>query len=176
MPGEYPRRAGLAVTGGRNDSHTGARFGGVWPTRLLARSPVRRLLGATSLSTLLAADLAFAQTEAVVRSSGLSVDTVQVIQISMFAGVMGAALISAIALIRERARISAENVELRNRIADLNASLQRSDALLNLRDQRVVVWASEKQKPELIGALPAETGAPEDRSGFLAFGRWLMPR
>ena len=176
MPGEYPRRAGLAVTGGRNDSHTGARFGGAWPTRLLARSPVRRLLGATSLSTLLAADLAFAQTEAVVRSSGLSVDTVQVIQISMFAGVMGAALISAIALIRERARISAENVELRNRIADLNASLQRSDALLNLRDQRVVVWASEKQKPELIGALPAETGAPEDRAAFLAFGRWLMPR
>lgn len=176
MPGEYPRRAGLAVTGGRNDSHTGVRFGGAWPKRLVARSPVRRLLGATSLSTLLAADLAFAQTEAVVRSSGLSVGTVEVIQISMFAGVMGAALISAIALIRERARTSAENVELRNRIADLNASLQRSDALLNLRDQRVVVWASEKQKPELIGALPAETGAPEDRAAFLAFGRWLMPR
>lgn len=176
MPGEYPRRAGLAVTGGRNDSHTGVRFGGAWPKRLFARSPVRRLLGATSLSTLLAADLAFAQTEAVVRSSGLSVGTVEVIQISMFAGVMGAALISAIALIRERARTSAENVELRNRIADLNASLQRSDALLNLRDQRVVVWASEKQKPELIGALPAETGAPEDRAAFLAFGRWLMPR
>jgi signal transduction histidine kinase len=176
MPGEYPHRAGLAVTGGRNDSHAGARFGGAWPKRLFARSFVRRLLGATSLSTLLAADLAFAQTEAVVRSSGLSVDTVEVIQISMFAGVMGAALISAIVLIRERARTSAENVELRNRIADLNASLQRSDALLNLRDQRVVVWASEKQKPELVGALPAETGAPEDRAAFLAFGRWLMPR
>ncbi|WP_353643937.1 ATP-binding protein [Mesorhizobium sp. WSM2239] len=176
MPGEYPRRAGLAVTGGRNDSHTGARFCEAWPKRLLGRSTVRRMLGATSLSTLLAADLAFAQTEAVVRSSGLSLGTVEVIQFSMFAGVMGAALISAIVLIRERARTSAENVELRNRIADLNASLQRSDALLNLRDQRVVVWASEKQKPELIGALPAETGAPEDRAAFLAFGRWLMPR
>jgi signal transduction histidine kinase len=174
MPGEYPLRAGLAVTGGRNDSHAGARFGRA--KRVLQRPSIRRLLGATSLSTLFAADLAFAQTEAVVRAAGLSVGTVEVIQIAMFVGVMGAALISAIVLIRERARTSAENADLRNRIADLNASLQRSDALLNLRDQRVVVWASEKQKPELIGTLPKETGAPEDRAAFLAFGRWLMPR
>ena len=84
--------------------------------------------------------------------------------------------VSAIFLIRERARTSAQNVELRARIADVNAALQRSEALLNLRDQRVVVWASENKKPELIGTLPIESGAPEDRAAFLAFGRWLMPR
>ena len=48
--------------------------------------------------------------------------------------------------------------------------------MLNLRDQRVIVWASDDKKPELIGTLPAEFGAPEDRGAFLAFGRWLMPR
>ena len=69
-----------------------------------------------------------------------------------------------------------ENVELRARIADLNAALQRSDALLNLRDQRVIVWNNDNKKPELVGALPAESGAPDERAAFLAFGRWLMPR
>ncbi|HEV2899638.1 MAG TPA: ATP-binding protein [Pseudaminobacter sp.] len=176
MPGEYPRRAGLAVTGGRNDFHAGARFGGTRLARLLVRSSAGRLFGATSLSTLLLADIAVAQTDATVRMAGLSVGTFEVMQMAMFTGVMGAALISAIVLIRERARTSGENAELRTRIADLNAALQRSEALLNLRDQRVVVWTAEKQKPELIGTLPAETGAPEDRSAFLAFGRWLMPR
>src|SRR5690606_38866422 len=31
-------------------------------------------------------------------------------------------------------------------------------------------------KPELVGTLPASTGAPEDRATFLAYGRWLTPR
>ncbi|TIW76562.1 MAG: alkaline phosphatase, partial [Mesorhizobium sp.] len=88
----------------------------------------------------------------------------------------GTAFLSAIVLIRERARTSAENVELRSRVADVSAALRRSEALLNLRDQRVVVWASENKKPELIGTLPTESGAPEERAAFLAFGRWLMPR
>ena len=39
----------------------------------------------------------------------------------------------------------------------LNAALQRAEALLNLRDQRVVVWGSDHKKPELIGTLPVES-------------------
>ena len=77
-------------------------------------------------------------------------------QLAVFVGVTGAALLSAIVLIRERARTSAENVELRSRVADVNAALRRSEALLNLRDQRVVVWASENKKPELVGTLPVD--------------------
>jgi signal transduction histidine kinase len=172
MPGEYPRQAGLAVTGGRRDSRAGlvrARL-----TRFLGRPSI--LLGTTLPPTLLAADMALAQTNTVLGVAGLSVGTFEVIQMAMFTGVMGAALISAIVLIRERARTSGENAELRSRIADLNAALQRSEALLNLRDQRVVVWTSEKHKPDLIGTLPTEAGAPEERAAFLAFGRWLMPR
>ena len=59
---------------------------------------------------------------------------------------MGAALLSAIWLIRERARTSRKMSTLRARVADLNAALQRSEALLNLRDQRVVVWAERQQE------------------------------
>jgi signal transduction histidine kinase len=129
------------------------------------------LSGATVISS-----TAMAQGQSGARVVGLSVGTVEVMQAAVFAGVMGAALVSAVWLIRERARTAAENSELRARVSDLNASIQRSEALLNLRDQRVVVWAGEKAKPEVVGALPPEVGAPEERSGFLAFGRWLTPR
>ncbi|TGQ06195.1 PAS domain-containing sensor histidine kinase [Mesorhizobium sp. M4B.F.Ca.ET.215.01.1.1] len=174
MPGENPPRAGQAVSGGQSDSvRSGSAVRG---GRLLRRAGVRMaaLLAGSALCSPLLGLAAHAEA-GVAQSAGLSVSTVEVMQLAMFAGVMGAALVSAIFLIRERARTSAQNAELRTRIADVNAALQRSEALLNLRDQRVVVWASENKKPELIGTLPLESGAPEDRAAFLAFGRWLMP-
>ncbi|RUM98560.1 PAS domain-containing sensor histidine kinase [Pseudaminobacter arsenicus] len=175
MPGDNPLRAGQAVSGGHEDS--GDRAVTLSNRQALLRPWRRRTRGffaATSLSGLLFADIAIAQ--GVADRAGLSVGTVEVMQLAVFVGVLGAALLSAIVMIRERARTAAENVDLRARVADLNAAQQRSDALLNLRDQRLVVWAREKEKPELLGSLPAEAGAPEDRSAFLAFGRWLMPR
>jgi hypothetical protein len=92
------------------------------------------------------------------------------------AGVVSAAFISAFLLIRERGRIDRENRQLKTRLADLGTALRRSEALLNLRDQRVVVWDDRNARPELIGTLPADAGAPEDRATFLAFGRWLVPQ
>ena len=132
-----------------------------------------QLLPAAPIVTGLAwPSLARAQTAAQASIVGAA----DVAQAAILLGVMGAALLSAIWLIRERSRTGAENAALRARVADLNAGLQRSTALINLRDQRIVVWASDKSKPEILGTLPAEVGAPEDRSDFLAFGRWLMPR
>ena len=104
----------------------------------------------------------------------LSVSTSDVVQLALFAGITGAAMISAILLIRERARTAAENVKLRERVAELDATQQRSEALLNLRDQRILVWHGDDRKPELVGTL-ADSGIPDDRSTFLAFGRWLTP-
>ncbi|MBZ9755432.1 PAS-domain containing protein [Mesorhizobium sp. ESP6-5] len=168
MPGENPLHAGQAVSGGHQDSETtGSR-------RLSWRGRAGLLLAGSTLAGPLLGGVACAQGAEV--AAGLSVSTIEVMQLAVFAGVMGAAFLSAIVLIRERARTSAENVELRSRVADISAALRRSEALLNLRDQRVVVWASENKKPELIGTLPTESGAPEERAAFLAFGRWLMPR
>ena len=97
----------------------------------------------------------------------------EVIQFATFAGVLGAALVSAVWLIRERGRIASENLQLRERIAELNAAVQRSDALASVRDQRTVVWSSEHRRPEILGSLPAAPGVPDERGAFLAFGRWL---
>ncbi|MCV0394683.1 MAG: PAS-domain containing protein [Rhizobiaceae bacterium] len=104
-----------------------------------------------------------------------TVGTTEVIQLAMFAGAMGAALLSAIWMIRERARIAAENVELRARVADLTAAQARAEALVGLKDMRVLFWQKGAERPDLSGGLSAGAGAPQDRAAFLAFGRWLTP-
>lgn len=178
MPGDAPRQAGKAESGRNGDSGNtvGADGNGlrVRGARPLARTLRRAVIWSGAASTLLVAGLAHAQ-ETPARPL-ISFGTFEVMQLAMFAGVMGAALLSAIFLIRERARTAAENIELRGRVADLNAAIQRSEALLNLRDQRIIVWNDDRRKPELVGSLPAESGAPDERASFLAFGRWLMPR
>jgi len=137
----------------------------------------RMLLPSSAMATLaLAASDAKAQNSDVFGIPGISLGTFEVIQFAVFAGVMSAAMLSAIWLIRERARTASENVALRARVNDLNTALSRTEALLNLRDQRLIVWPADKSKAELIGSLPTESGAPDERAAFLAFGRWLMPR
>lgn len=105
---------------------------------------------------------------------GVAVGTFEVVQFAMFLGAMGAALLSAGWLIRERSRIANENRQLRNKVADLNVTVQRNEALLSLKDQRIIVWEGASSTPNLIGSLPPEIGVPEARSLFLAFGRWLQ--
>lgn len=119
---------------------------------------------------------AFAQTTNNQPVAGLSVSTMEVIQLAILAGVTGAALLSAIWLIRERARTAAENEKLRDRVAELSGALSRSEALLNLKDQRTIVWPGGGERPSIYGELPPESGAPSDRKIFLAFGRWLTPK
>ncbi len=133
-----------------------------------------------SLATLFAAMPAFAQGAETTRidlpfGAG-SVGAFEIIQFSMFLGVMGAALLSAGWLIRERSRVAAENKELRSKFADLNLLAQRNEALLNLKDQRIVVWDGHGTRAEVVGLLPDDSAAPQDRSAFLAFGRWLRPQ
>lgn len=175
MPGDVPPKAGEAGDGTRSDSGRRAASGeagqaGMGRPHLL------------SLSVSMASSAAFMSLPALAQEGtanlgGLSITTLEVIQLAVFVGITGAAMLSAIWLIRERARTAAENVELRGRVAELGASLQRSESLLNLNDQRVVVWATAGGgKPDLVGSLPPASGAPEDRSQFLAFGRWIEPR
>ena len=166
MPGENPRKPEMAISGGREDSGHDVSL----------RCGVRRCLSLIFAGWLaaLCPEIALAQdTDLLI---GQVLTTGEVAQLAIFAGVIGSALVCAIYLIRERGRISRQNTDLRAVIADLNASLQRSEGLLNLRDQRIVVWSEKNAKPELLGALPVESGAPEERADFMAFGRWLAPR
>jgi hypothetical protein len=106
MPGEDPRRAGQGrLRRPRGFAEPAQQCRGGTPCRAsavrrrsAASSPVRHAL---PIRTPLGARPRPARGS---NSSGLPVSTVEVIQLAMFAGVMGAALlISAIALIRERA-------------------------------------------------------------------------
>src|SRR5436190_13436446 len=119
MPGDNPPSAGHAVSGGDNSissdeelcslgsgSRRRPRFARA--AMLLAASPS---LAALSASSALAA------------SEPLAVGTFEVIQVAVSVGVISAALLSAVWLIRERARTFAENTLLRGRVADLNAAL-----------------------------------------------------
>jgi signal transduction histidine kinase len=165
MPGADPLGAGNSNAGGGSDS--------------AMRNDARRRLS-LMLSHALCASVAlplqaFAQSEQSTASAfRLSVGTSEVIQLALFAGITGAAMISALLLIRERTRTAAENVKLRDRVAELDAVQQRSDALLNLKDQRVLVWFGDDRKAELVGTL-SDSGVPDDRATFLAFGKWLTP-
>jgi len=138
------------------------------------------LKATVSVSAVLAAMPAFAQGADGARIElpfgGGTVGAFEVIQFSMFVGAMGAALLSAGWLIRERARAANENKDLRSKLSDLSLTAQRNEALLNLKDQRIVVWDGHTMRADVVGQLPDESGAPQDRSAFLAFGRWLRPQ
>ncbi len=173
MPGEDPLAAGRAVSGGPSDSgRDPACASSGRGNRFLPKATGRLAAIFAGLSPAAAA----AQTGAGLPLESSPIGTFEVIQFAVFAGVLGAAMLSAIWLIRERTRIATENADLRGRVADLNAALQRSEALLNLRDQRIVAWSGDNRKPELIGSLPTESGVPDERGAFLAFGRWLSAR
>src|SRR5262249_12429395 len=122
----------------------------------------RRLLSGTAVVAFSPAVVTLTADTALAATDPMSVGLFEVVQLAVSIGVIGAALLSAIWLIRERRRTSEENTLLRGKVADLGAALQRSEAMLNLRDQRVVVWSSDHKKPELIGTLPIESGAPEE--------------
>ncbi|MCT8998127.1 sensor histidine kinase [Chelativorans intermedius] len=158
----------------RGDSGPQARSrerGGKGRRRWRSSVPFSLLAWAAATRQAVAADHAIA-----LPFGGISIGASQVIQLSILAGVMGAALLSAIWLIRQRTRIAAENAQLRTRVAELSAALSRAESLLNLKDQRIVVWPGDGDRPSVAGELPADSGAPRERSTFLAFGRWLMPR
>jgi len=104
-----------------------------------------------------------------------SISSLEVVNFAMVIGAISAAMISAIWLIRERAKIDAENTALRATLADANARLARYQSLVVDRDRRIVIWEGVGLPAEVVGSLPPETGAPEATPEFLAFGRWLEP-
>ncbi|MEZ5872959.1 MAG: ATP-binding protein [Nitratireductor sp.] len=97
----------------------------------------------------------------------------EIMLLAVFGGAMSFALMSASWLIRERTRINSENSDLRSRLADLRATHERVESLVNATDQRIVVWKGNDGSPILFGGLGSACGAPSDHESFLAFGRWL---
>ncbi len=175
MPAKYPSGAGW----GDKLADLNRRRPKLGQVRMSARG-WRMLAGPAAICTL-ACSVSQAQAQSSILEmlrlpADMSIGTPEVIQMAIFAGAMGSALVSAIWLIRERARIANENAELRGKIAELDTAVQRSNAFLNLRDQKLLIWGRDGDRPEMAGSLAPRAGAPEERSAFLAYGRWLSPR
>lgn len=93
---------------------------------------------------------------------------------SLVIGVISAALLSTIWLVRQRGNLESESREMRSALSDANQRISQYQALIADKNRRIVIWDGPNERPELLGQLPVETGAPQDND-FLAFGRWLRP-
>ncbi|MCY1487488.1 Sensor histidine kinase RcsC [compost metagenome] len=138
--------------------------------------PGTRRKGPKFLRHLLAGTTLFAATDALAQVAPQKANifgSSEVVTFSVLIGVVSAAMISAIWLIRQRGNIEAENRELRSDLSDANQRLSRYQALVADKNRRIVVWDGLLERAELLGQLPPETGAPADDREFLAFGRWI---
>lgn len=170
-PHGWRRSAGATIdaNGGRTPAHAIRASGVGYVAGRLTRFPAaRRLLAAAAFWA--TPTLASAAT---VRPALSSAD---VINFALVIGAISAAMLSAIWLIRERARIETENGDVKAALGDAHARISRYQSLVVDKDRRIVVWEGAGTPAEVVGHLPVEIGAPQSSSDFLAFGRWLEPR
>ena len=98
----------------------------------------------------------------------------QVVGVSVVIGVISAALLSTLWLVRQRGNLENESREIRTALSDAQQRISQYQALIADKNRRIVIWDGNA-RPELLGQLPPETGAPQDGE-FLAFGLWLKSR
>lgn len=141
------------------------------------RAKTAKLLASTALLSLVTpVGAVIAQEAESPTIFGLKIETFDVLQFSLMTGALIAAMTAAIWMILERGRINSQNEELRSHSSALASRLTQLEILATADGQRSVIWAANSRKPEIIGDLASQTGAPEKRGEFLAFGRWLEPR
>lgn len=92
---------------------------------------------------------------------------------SLVLGVISAALLSTVWLIRQKGNMENESREIRSALSDAHQRISRYQALIADKNRRIVVWDERDGPAEILGQLPIETGAPQSGPDFLAFGRWL---
>lgn len=97
------------------------------------------------------------------------------VMLIIFVGAFAFAMWSATWLIRERRQLENANTSMAMELADLRARHERAQALLDVPDQRVVIWEGRNHAPVCRGTLPESTGAPKDVAQFTAFGSWMAP-
>ncbi|KQV72938.1 PAS domain-containing sensor histidine kinase [Rhizobium sp. Root1220] len=142
-----------------------------WKPGLLTRV-VKIFAAGTAIASTARPVLAQAEAEAIV-SAHLFTST-QVVGLSVVIGVISAALLSTLWVVRQRGNLESESRQIRSALSDAQQRISQYQALIADKNRRIVIWDGD-ERPELLGQLPAETGAPQDNE-FLAFGLWLKPR
>ncbi len=92
--------------------------------------------------------------------------------LALVALTIGAAMITAVWLIRQQAATAEENTRLRAELADALTEADRRAGLLADDHQRLVVYAGPGA-PDIVGTLPKNLGVPADPAAFLAFSTWM---
>ncbi|NIK47571.1 PAS domain-containing sensor histidine kinase [Variibacter gotjawalensis] len=97
-----------------------------------------------------------------------------VIGSALIIGAASFATLTAIILVRSRARLSAAETKARAEGAALRAEADRAVALLSSEPQVYVLWEAGRDEPDFIGDVSAITATPIPRR-VLTFGSWLPP-
>ncbi|WP_337267731.1 PAS domain-containing sensor histidine kinase [Oryzifoliimicrobium ureilyticus] len=97
----------------------------------------------------------------------------QVAGFSIALGAISAALLSTLWVVRQRGNLETETRDIKTALSDARQRISQYEALIADKNRRIVIWNGD-DKPEMLGHLPPETGAPSDHD-FLAFGKWLKP-
>jgi signal transduction histidine kinase len=135
---------------------------------------------AAAAATLALAAIAAPAQAAMANDAGLAGDAFAALDSGAFAaaaltlGVLVFAVVTAIMLVRGRARAAAAEASYRERIGALSAERDRLNALLLSEPQIVVSWDADGSEAETVGDA---TLLASDRASLrvLAFGAWLEP-
>jgi len=111
---------------------------------------------------------------AAVLNAAVALDRYEVAALALTLGVICFATVTAILLVRTRARAERMEAESRAEIMALEAEVDRTKALLLSEPQVIVVWPATGEEPEILGDTAIVTSAPVPRRA-LAFGTWLEP-
>jgi signal transduction histidine kinase len=103
-----------------------------------------------------------------------ALDRYEVAALALTLGVILFAVVTAIMLVRTRARTQRSEAQARAEIIALKAELDRSSTLLLSEPQVIVTWAAAGDEPEILGDTAIVTRIPVPRRA-LAFGSWLEP-
>jgi signal transduction histidine kinase len=101
-----------------------------------------------------------------------SLDRQDIIGLVLTLGLLCFAVVTAILLVRTRARAAQAEWDYRDEIIALRAEADRANTLLLSEPQIIVAWAAAANEPEMIG----DAGIVTDMSAphrVLAFGTWL---
>lgn len=114
-----------------------------------------------------------ARAEALLPASTSSITSFEIVGLALVVGAISATALSALWLQRQRGSIEAESQDIRSALSDAHQRISRYQALIADKNRRIVIWDGHNGKPEFLGHLPGETGAPQSDNDFLAFGKWL---
>jgi signal transduction histidine kinase len=98
----------------------------------------------------------------------------EIAALALTLGVIVFAVVTAIALVRTRARAAQSLADRHAEINELREERDRANALLLAEPQVVVVWPAGSDDPDILGDASIVTRTPMPRR-VLAFGTWLAP-